>query len=101
MKKMDKEKFMKTEVGSSLKECITAWDKALEECRRYSWGTEAYRRAKKAADECYAQWEVYKMVLHQFYGIEYCFSRTDEYFGICTEDEAEWLFKTEREEDQR
>ena len=28
--KMNKEKFLKTELGSSLEECITAWDKWLE-----------------------------------------------------------------------
>lgn len=30
MMKMNKEKFLKTELGSSLQECITAWDKWLE-----------------------------------------------------------------------
>lgn len=36
------------------------------------------------------------MAVRQFYGIEYCFSRTDEYFGVCTEDETDWLFKVNR-----
>jgi len=36
------------------------------------------------------------MVIKQFYGIEYDFTRTDEYFGIVTEDETDWLFKIER-----
>lgn len=27
----------------------------------------------------------------KFYGIEFFFTRTDEYFGIVTEDEADWL----------
>ena len=35
--------------------------------------------------------------MRQFYNIEYHFSRTDEYFGVCTEDETDWLFKVERE----
>lgn len=70
MMKMNKEKFLKTELGSSLQECITAWDKWLEVGDR------------KAAYWCQAQWEVYKMAVRQFYGIEYCFSRTDEYFGV-------------------
>lgn len=30
MRKMNKEKFLKTEFGGSLKECVTAWDKWLE-----------------------------------------------------------------------
>lgn len=84
MMKMNKEKFLKTELGSSLQECITAWDKWLEIGDR------------KAALWCQAQWEVYKVAIRQFYGIEYCFSRTYEYFGVCTEDETNWLFKVER-----
>lgn len=55
-----------------------------------------YKVAKECAARCQAQWEVYKMAVRQFYGIEYCFSRTDEYFGICTEDETDWLFKVDR-----
>lgn len=31
MLKMNKEKFLKTEFGSSLEECITAWDHWLAE----------------------------------------------------------------------
>lgn len=82
--KMNKEKFLKTELGSGMEECIKAWDKNLKVGDR------------KAALWCQAQWEVYKMAVRQFYGIEYCFSRTDEYFGICTEDETDWLFKVDR-----
>lgn len=94
--KMNKEKFLKTELGGSLKECITRWDIALDECKKYSWDTEEYKRERKAANWCQAQWEVYKMAISQFYGIEYYFTRTDEYFGLVTEDEKEWLFKIER-----
>ena len=43
--KMNKEKFLKTELGSSLEECITAWDKWLEIGDR------------KAEYWCQAQWE--------------------------------------------
>ncbi len=33
--KLNKEKFLKSEPGSSLKECITAWDRWLDElCRQ-------------------------------------------------------------------
>lgn len=81
---MNKEKFLKTELGSSLKECIMDWDKWIES------------RDEDAALWCQAQWEVYKIAIRQFYRIEYCFTRTDEYFGICTEDETDWLFKVER-----
>lgn len=82
--KMNKEKFLKSELGSSMVECVRAWDKLLEIGDR------------KAAQWCQAKWEVYQMAVRQFYGIEYYFSRTEEYYGICTEDEIDWLYKEER-----
>lgn len=97
--KLNKEKFLKTEVGSNLKECITAWDHWITESRRYAYElmtNREYLAAKEGAAWCQAQWEVYKMVLLQFFGVEYCFTRTDEYFGLVTENEEDWLFKIER-----
>lgn len=94
--KLNKEKFLKTEVGAELKCCIISWDKALDSCRVNEYYTEEYKRERKVADWCQAQWEVYKMVLRQFFGVEYCFTRTDEYFGLVTENEENWLFKIER-----
>lgn len=97
--KLNKGKFLKTELGSSLEECIAAWDHWLAELRKFNIDTvgQKYREIRKAADWCQAQWEVYRMALKQFYGVEYHFTRTDEYFGVCTEDETDWLFKVERE----
>lgn len=31
-----------------------------------------------------------------FYGVEYHFTRTDEYYGLCTEDESDWLMRVKR-----
>lgn len=97
--KMNKEKFLKTELGSSMIECVKAWDHWLTESKRYAHDlmtNREYKSAKEAATRCQAQWKVYQMAVRQFYGIEYYFTRTDEYFGICTEDEADWLLKVER-----
>lgn len=85
MKRFNKEKFLKTEFGVELKNCIECWDKWIE------------IHDAIAADRCAHQWEVYKMALRQFFGIEYCFTRTPEYFGVVTEDERDWLFKVERQ----
>ena len=97
--KLNKEKFLKSELGGNLQECVTAWDHWLTELRKFNIDTvgQKYRETRKAADWCQAQWEVFQTVMRQFYNIEYHFSRTDEYFGVCTEDEADWLFKVERE----
>lgn len=82
--KMNKEKFLKTEFGAELENCIRCWDK---------WITIG---DDEAARWCQAQWEVYKMVLRQFYGLICYFNRTDDYVGICSTDEQDWLVKIER-----
>lgn len=93
--KLNKEKFLESELGGNLQECVIAWDHQLTEVNSFGqW----YSEAREAVNWCQAQWEVYQTVLRQFYNVEYHFTRTDEYFGVCTEDEADWLFKVEREE---
>ena len=88
--KLNKEKFLKTELGGNLQECVESWDFALR----------GGNKTKSLADWCQAQWEVYQIMFRQLYNIDYHFSRTDEYFGVCTEDETDWLFKVERQEEQ-
>lgn len=85
--KLNKEKFLKTELGGNLQECIESWDFALK----------GGNKTKSLADWCQAQWEVYQIMFRQLYNIDYHFSRTDEYFGVCTEDKTDWLVKVERE----
>lgn len=99
MLKMNKEKFLKTEFGSSLEECITAWDHWLAELKefRFEPHEEEYKRARESAGQCQAQWQIFRMAIKQFYGISYYFNRSNEYFGVSTEDETDWLFKVERE----
>lgn len=103
--KLIKNKFLKTEFGSNLEECISTWDKALEERRKVIPGMAGhsekglgYKYWDNTCKWCEAQWEVYQMAIKQFYGIEFHFTRTDEYFGIVTEDGTDWLIKEEREE---
>ena len=80
--KFNKEEFLKTELGSAMKECIDHWD--------FSYSKQGYDNAI-----CQAKWQVYKMAIKQFYGIEYYFSRTDEYYGLVTEN-GDWLYKVDR-----
>ena len=81
--KFNKEKFLKTWFGAEMKNCIDCWD--------------LYIRTKDdvRANLCYAQWQVYKLAIKQFYDIVYCFSRTDEYYGLVTEN-GDWLYKNYR-----
>lgn len=103
MMKMIKENFLKTELGSELENCIMVWDNAIEERRKATPGCASdsykglgYQYWEKTCTHCQAQWEVYKMVLLQLLGTEYHFARTDEYFGLVTKDEIDWLMKVER-----
>lgn len=91
--KLDKEKFLKTKFGGELECMITAWDQALGKNRR----TGENKEILKTLAWCQAQWEVYRMAIRHFYGVEYHFTRTDEYYGLCTEDESDWLMKAYRE----
>lgn len=84
--KMNKEKFLKTEFGESLEETITALDFYLRE-------TNIEPRLQNDIDKLFAEWRVYQLALKQFYGVEYNFSRTDDYFGLCTADETDWLIQ--------
>ncbi|MBS4967396.1 MAG: hypothetical protein KHZ73_00835 [Lachnospiraceae bacterium] len=66
---MNKEKFLKTELGSSMIECVKAWDHWLTESKRYAYDlmtNREYKSAKEAATRCQAQWKVYQMAVRQF-----------------------------------
>ncbi len=47
--------------------------------------------------EYLAKLSVYQNAILHFYGIRYVFTRTDEYFGLVTEDESDFLFIVMRE----
>lgn len=97
--KLVKERFLKTEFGGEMEDVVKAIDFYLKEQAATSeWREpEKYQSLQKDIDILFAKWEVFKLAVKQFYGIEYHFTRTDEYFGCCTEDESDYLFKFERE----
>lgn len=93
--KLNKEKFLKTEFGATLEETITALDFWLREKDMTSQWSDAdkYSALQKDIDKLFAQWRVYQLALKQFYGVEYSFTRTDDYFGLCTQDKTDWLIQ--------
>ena len=98
--------FMKTEMGGELEETIRTWDKAIDERRKATPGIGnpdqglGFKYWDNTCRSCQDRWEVFKLAIKQFYGIEFFFTRTDEYFGVCSEDESIWLMKEGREENE-
>ena len=88
--KLNIKKFMMTEMGGELEETIKAWDQGL-----------GFGYWDCTCKSCQDRWEVFKLAIRQFYGIEFNFTRTDEYFGICNDDETIWLMKENREEERQ
>lgn len=103
--KLDKKEFFKTELGEELEETIRCWDHAMAERKKSKAG---YRRGEsdsglgfeywdRTCQSCLDKWEVFKLAIKQFYEVEYNFTRTEDYFGLVTEDGTDWLLKEDRE----
>lgn len=78
--------FMGTPVGAALEETIHKLERALEDDN------------SREVERQMAKWEVFKLIVWQLTGMEFCFTRTDDYFGLCTEDEKIYLMKIDRKE---
>lgn len=100
--KLVKERFLKTELGGEMQETVKAIDFYLtEQAATSEWREpEKYQSLQENIDILFAKWEVFKLAVKQFYGIEYHFTRTDEYYGLCTEDEGDYLIKIVRTEEK-
>lgn len=96
--KMNKKKFLKTEFGSEFEESIRELNYSLNEISNISKSKlpAEYRKLENDIQYLFAKWHVFQLALKQFYGIEYYISRTDEYYGVCTEEE-DFLFKKPHE----
>ena len=86
---LNKEEFLKSELGLLALSCINGAEHYLSE------GT-ALTRRKSAYALCIAEWSAIKIAIKQFYDIDYYFIRDAKYYGIGTIDESDWLFKVER-----
>ena len=101
--KLNVKKFMETEMGGELEETIRTWDKAIDEKRKATPGIGnpdqglGFKYWDNTCRSCQDRWEVFKLAIKQFYGIEFFFTRTEEYFGVCSEDEQVWMIKEEKD----
>ena len=95
---MNTTEFFKTEFGAELECTVKALDINLEEKAKISYAdTTELKKKQETINELFARLDVYKQGLRTFYNLDVCFTRTDEYFGLCTEDESFYLMKVERE----
>lgn len=83
-------KFLETDLGKVMVVVIHDWENAIQE------------EDEHLQDICYGKWSIIQIALRQLYGKEFYFSRTDDYYGVTTEDEKIWLIKEyyEKEEEQ-
>lgn len=97
--KLVKARFERTEFGGQMIETVKAIDFYMEERSHTSQWREAekYEGLTKEIDLLFAQFEIFKLAVKQFYGEEYHFTRTDDYFGCCTNNGEDFLFRFERE----
>ena len=85
MAKFNKKKFLQSELGGMWIETVRAWDFYLSE------------HDDKETYSLQAKHEGIQTAVKQFYGIEYHFTRTDDYYGLVTEDYEDWLYRVEKE----
>lgn len=96
MMKFNKCEFLKSELGKRLKICIGTLDSVIEKSADLDISDTTFDFYYAERDILSAQWEIYKLFIKEIYGITYYFTRTSEYYGICTVDNTDWLFKIYR-----
>lgn len=87
----NKEKFLLSELGIALVNDICTLNAYMVEIRGVSKDKNSadYNELMSDIDRMSAKWQIYKLAIKQFYGIEYYFTRTDEYYGVCKDDDVD------------
>ena len=93
-------KFRETPIGQELVEIVDSWEAAIENRWLAMQGLYGVSVGSRFPDvesweqrcaECRAKWETMKIVLKELYGVEFYFTRTEKYVGVCDETETVWL----------
>jgi hypothetical protein len=95
---LDKEWLMGSAFGMSMCDYVDLLDKALDRKCRCTQFSEEWFKEDIAVQRNMARWDMARLALQSFYGIHYNFTRTKEYYGICNDNESDWLYKVERNE---
>jgi hypothetical protein len=96
--KLDKEWLLGSEFGQNICICVDFMDKALNRKSKYQRYSDEWYAEGRNAERNLVRWDMASKALQLFYGIHYNFTRTDKYYGICNDDESDWLYKVERNE---
>jgi hypothetical protein len=92
---LDKEWLLGSVFGINMCEHVKFLDEALirkNKCIQYS---DDWFKEYMAVERNLAAWDMAKLALLTMYGISYNFTRTSDYYGICTDD-GEWLYRVTR-----
>lgn len=95
---MTREEILKTEFGIKLTTLAMELDMAMQQRAKLNMWVDL-ERAKgldREIRKMLAQLDIFKLALKSFADLDLNFTRTDEYYGLCTEDESYFLIKTER-----
>lgn len=99
--KLNKDEFLKTEFGEQFKYTVGSLHDLYEK-RAACANLEDWEEVQSCCyriNELRTGLGVFMLALKEFYGIEYRVRETAHYYGVCTKDGSDWLFKVERKID--
>lgn len=85
MQEFNREEFLESKLFLSIKVCVCLLDCVCLLEEDIVNGNPSYLAH-------ISEWRAYQKALKFITGKEYFFTRTDECYGICTEDEKDWLY---------
>lgn len=93
--KLNKEKLLKSAFGAELQEVLVAAHFYIMERKKTNeyLEPEKVRTLNRDINDLMGKWSIFQLALNHIYDIGFNFTWTDEYIGVCTDDEEEWLFK--------
>lgn len=95
---LDKEWLLGSVFGINMCDHVKFLDDALirkSKCIQYS---DDWFKEDMAVERNLAAWDMARLALLTMYGISYNFTRTSDYYGICTDDGSDWLYRVERDD---
>lgn len=95
---MTREEILKTEFGIKLTTLVKELDMAIQQRAELNiWvDLERAKGLDREIKKMLAKLEIFELGLKSFAGLELNFTRTDEYYGLCSEDESYFLIREER-----